>query len=234
MVEVKRQIGIVTKQHIIKEAESDAEFPIRRWSMEVYMVSESGQNIPATVFEKVTYKLHESFGKRATQVVRTPPFKIEEEGWGEFEAIVTVTPLGNPKGGETTIVHDLNFREPEYTNHQPVTFRNPKPELAERLRESGPVADAGAGTNGTAKAPAKKKTGARTVDMEKLASGMERLGEDDLLHVVQLVHDNKSDDTYMKNDVENGEFHVDLYTLPDALIKMLWDFVSGKVDMSSL
>jgi hypothetical protein len=23
-----------------------------------------------------------------------------------------------------------------------------------------------------------------------------------------------------------GEFHVDLYTLPDNLVKMLWDFVS--------
>jgi len=32
----------------------------------------------------------------------------------------------------------------------------------------------------------------------------------------------------------DGEFHVDLYTLPDALIKMLWDFVSGKVDMATL
>lgn len=39
--------------------------------------------------------------------------------------------------------------------------------------------------------------------MEKLASGLERMGEDDLLHVVQLVHDNKSEDTYTKNDVES-------------------------------
>jgi len=26
--------------------------------------------------------------------------------------------------------------------------------------------------------------------------------------------------------VTEGEFHVDLYTLPDSLVKMLWDFVS--------
>lgn len=39
--------------------------------------------------------------------------------------------------------------------------------------------------------------------MEKLAEGLERLGEDDLLHVVQLVHDNKSEETYTKNDVES-------------------------------
>lgn len=40
--------------------------------------------------------------------------------------------------------------------------------------------------------------------MEKLAEGLEKLGEDDLLHVVQMVHDNKSDDTYTKNDVESA------------------------------
>jgi transcription initiation factor IIF auxiliary subunit len=39
--------------------------------------------------------------------------------------------------------------------------------------------------------------------MEKLAEGLERLGEDDLLHVVQLVHDNKTEETYTKNDVES-------------------------------
>ena len=85
--------------------------------------------------------------------------------------------------------------------------------------------------------------------MEKLAEGLERLGEDDLLHVVQLVHDNKTEETYTKNDVESkflcnvvdtlaltrdtdGEFQVDLYTLPDQLIKMLWDFVNQKVNIS--
>ena len=28
-----------------------------------------------------------------------------------------------------------------------------------------------------------------------------------------------------------GEFHVDLYTLPDHLVKMLWEFTSSKVDI---
>jgi transcription initiation factor IIF auxiliary subunit len=69
-----------------------------------------------------------------------------------------------------------------------------------------------------------------------------------------MVHDNKTDDTYTKNDVDSelarrfvvtdkhtndvlppdGEFHVDLYTLPDQLIKMLWDFTSNRVNMNEL
>ena len=34
--------------------------------------------------------------------------------------------------------------------------------------------------------------------------------------------------------VVDGEFHVDLYTLPDNLIKMLWDFTSYRVEMNTL
>ena len=29
----------------------------------------------------------------------------------------------------------------------------------------------------------------------------------------------------------DGEFHVDLYTLPDTLVKMLWDFTTSKTDI---
>jgi transcription initiation factor IIF auxiliary subunit len=78
--------------------------------------------------------------------------------------------------------------------------------------------------------------------MEKLADALQKLEEDDLLKVVQMVHDHKTSETYVKNDVERmapacrcriaatnniteGEFHVDLYTLPDHLVKMLWKFV---------
>lgn len=38
--------------------------------------------------------------------------------------------------------------------------------------------------------------------MERLADSLQRLGEEDLLQVVQMVHDNKTADTYTKNDVE--------------------------------
>ena len=40
------------------------------------------------------------------------------------------------------------------------------------------------------------------IDMEKLAENLQKLGEDDLLQVVQMVHDNKTADTYTKNDVD--------------------------------
>jgi transcription initiation factor IIF auxiliary subunit len=49
----------------------------------------------------------------------------------------------------------------------------------------------------------KKNRRDKNVDMEKLADGLQKLSEDDLLHVVTLVHDNKTSETYTKNDVES-------------------------------
>lgn len=139
------------------------------------------------------------------------------------------------------------------------------------LRESGPVPGDENGVKATKADATKKKSrggnkvrftqrwskgdieltsASQQIDMEKLADGLQKLGEDDLLQVVQMVHDNKSADTYTKNDVESksepsihtsisslmhyhpdGEFHVDLYTLPDVLVKMLWDFTALKTEM---
>ncbi|KAJ8607766.1 hypothetical protein MRB53_040062 [Persea americana] len=197
----------------------------------------------ANCYEKATYVLHESFGpKRMRQTFKAPPFKIIEKGWGEFDMQIVLTPIGAPKGGDQTVQHDLNFQQGRYESTHVVSFRNPKPDLLNALRESGPVGDApangglaagGAGAAAAAKEK-KRKTGSKNVDLEKLAEALPQLGEEDLLQVVQMVHDNKSEDTYTKNDLEAGEFHVDLYTLPDPLIKMLWDFTSQRVDMASL
>ena len=43
--------------------------------------------------------------------------------------------------------------------------------------------------------------------MEKLAEALPQLNEEDLLQVVQMVHDNKTEDTYTKNDLESEWNH---------------------------
>lgn len=65
----------------------------------------------------------------------------------------------------------------------------------------------GAAKAGGAKgADAKKKRPTKNVDMEKLAEGLQKLDEDNLLNVVQMIHDHKTSDTYTKNDVESKSF----------------------------
>ena len=149
------------------------------------------------------------------------------------------------------ITHDLNFAQNRYETKQIIAFKNPKGPLLDALRNSGPIPGESAATNGAdtpagsskkraseigtgaASTQKKKKGDSKAIDMDKLAEGLQKLGEDDLLQVVQMVHDNKSEDSWMRNDAEQGEFHVDLYTLPENLIKMLWDFTAEKNAISA-
>lgn len=192
-------------------------------------------------------------------VLKDPPFRIGEDGWGEFELKIDL----QDHGGKThEFLHDLNFQQPKYEVKHVITFKNPKPVLLASLRDSGPVPGDSAANGATQKRtgdaagpePKKKKKGgenSKGFDMDKLAEGLQKLNEDDLLQVVQMVHDHKSDESWMRNDIERkflpqrvlleshanepveGEFHVDLYTLPENLIKMLWDFTSERVPASA-
>lgn len=147
-------------------------------------------------------------------VKKSPPFRIEEDGWGEFELEIFLTDLA---GKEHPIRHDLNFAEDRYDVKHVVAFKNPKGDLAVALRSSGSMpGDAGgdlangkkagriSGVGGVDAEAGKKrkKTDTRGIDMDSLAEKLQKLGEDDLLQVVQMVHDNKSEDSWMRNDVD--------------------------------
>ena len=83
------------------------------------------------------------------------------------------------------------------------TFRNPKPELVQQLESMGVSVENGVKKGGASADKQKKARKDKNVDMEKLADGLQKLSEDDLLHVVTMVHDNKTSETYTKNDVES-------------------------------
>ena len=44
-----------------------AGFPQRAWSIEIHVLNEHGEPTPTSLFDKVTYRLHPSFGDRAVQ-----------------------------------------------------------------------------------------------------------------------------------------------------------------------
>lgn len=50
--------------------------------------------------------------------VKKPPFRIEEEGWGEFDMEIVLTAVD--KGGDHSVGHDLNFREEKYVTKHPI------------------------------------------------------------------------------------------------------------------
>ena len=148
-----------------------------------------------------------------------PPFKCTNEGWGEFE--MTIDLFTTEKGGKQTIPHDLNFAAAQYENEHTITFKNPSQALQQILRETGPLPSDEERKLKKVDGGKKKKT----FDVEKMADGLIKLGEDDLLQVIQMVHDHKDDNTFVQNNIDAGEFSVDLYTLPDNLLKLLWEFL---------
>lgn len=194
----------------------------------VIVNSETKAEQDALVFSQATYHLHESFGDRAKQgkqrntlirhalhkiliqvpVIKQPPFRVAEDGWGEFELKIDLVDLA---GRTHEFLHDLNFQQSRYEVKHVITFKNPKPALLAALRDSGPVPGDVPAANGEKKSVAtpgtekkKKKSGesSKGFDMDKLAEGLQKLGEDDLLQVVQMVHDHKTDESWMRNDVE--------------------------------
>lgn len=145
-------------------------------------------------------------------VFKKPPFRASEDGWGEFELAIDLKDLS---GKVHSVIHDLNFGSNRYETKQILTFKNPKGALLDALRNSGSIpgesstngADASSkkrasevGAGGTQK----KKKGAdgKAIDMDRLAEGLQKLGEDDLLQVVQMVHDNKTEESWMRNDID--------------------------------
>lgn len=79
------------------------------------MLDDAGNLLPASIFEKVTYELHPTFPK-PKQVFKSPPFKINEQGWGEFDMILRCTLKGRGSQAERDhpISHDLNFQKERY------------------------------------------------------------------------------------------------------------------------
>ena len=115
---------------------------------------------------------------------------------------MTIDLYTTEKGGKSILVHDLNFAKPHYEAKHVITFKNPSAALIDFLRETGPVPGDENGSRKKTDGEKKRKRAAGAVDMEKLADALVKLNEDDLLHVVQMIHDNKTEETYTKNDIE--------------------------------
>lgn len=208
---------------------------MREWSMWLCLLDEDGNERPADVFTKVVYNLHPTFenptqskfeppaphlrllrpsSRRCPQLLLTlcasaftkPPFTCTNEGWGEFE--ISIDCYTTEKTKCAPILQDLNFQESKYEAVHSITFKNPSQALQERLRETGPLPTDE--DRGSKKKPAvslgglgKKST--QKYDYEKIAEALEKLEEEDLLRVIQMINENKGPDTYIRSDVD-GEF----------------------------
>ncbi|EXK30061.1 transcription initiation factor TFIID/TFIIF subunit [Fusarium oxysporum f. sp. melonis 26406] len=197
---VERKIKVVTEQHVIDKPSPVEAFPMREWSLKVFLLDEDGNERPADVFTKVVYNLHPTFDN-PVQSFQKAPFTCKNEGWGEFE--ISIDCYTTEKTKLAPIIHDLNFQQDRYEQTHTVVFKNPSQNLQERLRETGPL------PTDDDHRPKKKgiatKKSSQKYDYEKIAESLEKLEEEDLLRVIQIINENKGPDTYIRSDVE-GEF----------------------------
>jgi len=218
---VERKVKIVVEQNVIDKESPVPEFPMREWSMRIFLLDEDMNERPADVFTKVVYNLHPTF-ENPVMTFTKPPFLISQEGWGEFEISIDLYTTEKTKI-QPSVIQDLNFAKNKYESIQDITFKNPSQALQEKLRETGPLpSDDG----GRKKASGKK--GGQKYDYEKIAEALQKLEEEDLLKVIQVINENKGPDTYIRSDVDAGEFSIDLYTMPDSLTTKLWDIFAKK------
>lgn len=250
---MKRTVRIKTKQAVLPDVPPPVEnFPMRQWSIEIVLLDDQGNEVPATLFDKVVYHLHPTFAN-PNRTFSQPPFKIEEQGWGGFELLISAHLL--EKGGEKKITHDLHFMKDAYEVDHVIQVPINKPLLRTELEKTGPVDEVAAAAtptasttaaatpgdkrkattvNGDVKSKKAKTVTASTVkgsvNLEKLAFGLTKLNEDNLVDVVQMITDNRTSEMNITNNVEEGEFVIDLYSLPDGLLKSLWDYVKTNTE----
>ncbi|KAJ2875006.1 transcription factor TFIIF complex subunit Tfg3 [Coemansia aciculifera] len=102
------------------------EYSLRTWSCTVQEgrpKATSAHQLPYV--KKVEFILHETF-ENPHRVVSHPPFKVEEEGWGEFDLVIMVHFVNCPEPYK--IVHDLNFHSGEsYRKSYDLFIPNPSP-----------------------------------------------------------------------------------------------------------
>lgn len=112
---------------------------------------------------------------------------------------MTIEMYYTDKSGRCTVQHDLNFQQNKYEATREVTFKNPSQALQGLLRETGPLPS---DDDRKRKVDGLSKNKKKPFDVEKMADALTRLEEDDLLQVIQMIHDHKSDDTYIQNNID--------------------------------
>jgi transcription initiation factor IIF auxiliary subunit len=115
------------------------------------------------------------------------------------------------KGGKSTIQHDLNFAASSYEQIHTISFKNPSQALQQILRETGPLPS---DEERKKKADGGKKK--KSFDIEKMADGLVKLSEDDLLQVIQMIHDGKDDNTYVQNNIDGQYTYLNLRLKPSV------------------
>lgn len=119
--------------HLARRLAKPTENKTHHW--EIFLYSPTGEDLPKWI-DHVTFHLHHSF-ENHERLLKQEPYKVQDDGWGEFEAQIEVFP-------KSAIAFNLvcpitfplqNSRKTALIERRQevIVFRNPPPDLYEGL-----------------------------------------------------------------------------------------------------
>ncbi|CAJ0913718.1 20906_t:CDS:2 [Entrophospora sp. SA101] len=196
-------------------------YSIREWKLTIYAINDVGAKFQANFIEKVEYNLHPTF-KNPTRIMKKAPFTIIEKGWGEFDMNIRLF-FPDKSIDPWNIDFDLNFQKPHYEYlHHPRLTQTPN-----RYKiDDSPNYESSSRSSYSSTDSAYDKENC-LIDYTRLANNLSSLEGNDILEVIDLITRNRTNDMYINDDID--EFHMDLYSLGEDLLKVLWDFTESRL-----
>ncbi|KAG9287820.1 hypothetical protein G9A89_017415 [Geosiphon pyriformis] len=124
---------------------------------------------------------------------------------------------------------------PRHTPPKPSTTKSTSPESSRSLSSSNNNNNSNSSNNNNSNNNNNhnhnnnNKENDYKVNYQNLANNLYELQGDDILEAINIVNNHRTPNMYINEDNE-GEFHLDLYTLGDDLAKILWEFTVTKLE----
>ncbi|QLQ81477.1 hypothetical protein HG537_0F02380 [Torulaspora globosa] len=199
---------------IIPDATAVDSLPLRKWRVEICMLDEKGDEIEATVLSDCTFQLHPTF-ERPTRKLFSPPFVLEEQGWGEFDIKILCNCLGNT--GKIKIQHPLRFEDDAYAIDYSVQVPYHTAELRSRLENHFTLQDE------ESQMPEKPQTGASS----SWINSIPRLDEDSVTEIVRMILSHPAVRNEVLDHPRHEDFIMTLHQLPTELLDEIRNYISN-------
>lgn len=185
------------------------------------MLDGANNETEANILSSCTFHLHPTF-KDPIREVKTPPFTLQEEGWGQFEFKIICLFIEN--AGKFTIKHPLLFEDNAYAIDYDIHVPYHTPKLRSLLA-------------GHYKLP--QNTVQKYLDEKQESvslnwiNSIPALDEDAVTSIVQMILSHPAVQNEVFQHPRHEDFLMALYQLPNELLKEIRDYVSLQTTISN-
>lgn len=201
-MDVEVTVRVKTQQVIIPGQEHKPnELPLRRWTVEMYMLNDNQQEETLDIITHCLYKLHPTF-RNPRQVKTVPPYLIDEIGWGQFDLEIECKLFDGL--GSFHINHSILFKDNAYSIDYVIKVPlevNEQADLALSRHIQLPAT----------------RNATQIKELQTLMGKIDQLREQDLTKLVQLVINDDSIKAILPGPRLIKETYLDMTKLPMEL-----------------